>query len=67
MQIDKKAIQDRLRKADFTGVFTQELGWDFPPGNLTVTIAGQEVQLQALAEKGAGRLRLPSRSRRSPA
>ena len=60
MQIDKKAIQDRLRKFDFTGVFTQELGWDFPPGNLTLTIAGQQVQLQAVAEKkGAGRLRVP--------
>ena len=51
MQIDEKAIQDRLRKFDFTGVFTQELGWDFPPGNLTLTIAGQQVQLQAVAEK----------------
>ena len=51
MQIDKKAIQDRLRKFDFTGVFTQELGWDFPPGNLTLAIAGKEVQLQAVAEK----------------
>ena len=51
MQIDKKAIQDRLRKFDFTGVFTQELGWDFPPGNLTLTITDQQVQLQAVAEK----------------
>jgi len=51
MQIDKKAIQDRLRKADFTGIFTQELGWDFPPGNLTLTIAGKQFQLEAVAEK----------------
>ncbi len=51
MQIDKKAIQDRLRKSDFTGVFTQELGWDFPPGNLTLTVAGKQICLQAVAEK----------------
>jgi len=51
MPINKKAIQDRLRKADLTGVFTQELGWDFSPGNLTLSVVGKEYQLQAVAEK----------------
>ena len=51
MQIDKKAIQDRLRKSDFTGVFTQELGWDFPPGNLTLTIAGKRSNFRPLPKK----------------
>jgi hypothetical protein len=51
MQIDKKAIQDRLRKADFTGVFTQELGWDFPPGNLAIAVAEKQYELKAVGLK----------------
>ncbi|MFT5365193.1 MAG: hypothetical protein ACI8V2_000130 [Candidatus Latescibacterota bacterium] len=29
MNIDKKAVLERLGKCDFSGLFTQELGWDF--------------------------------------
>jgi hypothetical protein len=51
MQINKKAIPDRLRKSDVTGVFTQKLGWNFPPDNLTLTVVGKQAHLQAVAEK----------------
>jgi len=51
MDIDKPAIRERLRKFDFTGVFTQELGWDFPAAKVTVSVAGQGYPLLSVAEK----------------
>ena len=29
MPLDKTAVLDRLKKFDFPGLFTQELGWDW--------------------------------------
>src|SRR5271157_322407 len=51
MDIDKPAIRERLRKFDFTGVFTQELGWDFPAAKVTVSVAGQGYALLSVAQK----------------
>jgi len=51
MDIDKPAIRERLQKFDLTGVFTQELGWDFPAANVTVSVAGQVCPLLSVAEK----------------
>ncbi|MGA7501424.1 MAG: DNA methyltransferase [Isosphaeraceae bacterium] len=51
MGIDKPAIRERLEKFDFTGVFTQELGWDFPAANVTVSVAGQVYSLLSVAQK----------------
>jgi hypothetical protein len=51
MNIDKPAIRDRLARFDFTGLFTQELGWDFPASNLSVRVAEQEFRLVSVAQK----------------
>ena len=51
MDIDKPAIRERLQKFDLTGVFTQELGWDFPAAKVTVSVAGQGYPLLSVAEK----------------
>ena len=51
MGIDKPAIRERLQKFDFTGVFTQELGWDFPAAKVTVSVAGQVYSLLSVAQK----------------
>ncbi len=51
MSLDKPAIRDRLGKFDFSGVFTQELGWDFPGGSLTIPIDGKDFRLKAVAQK----------------
>jgi len=49
IDIDKPAIRERLRKFDFTGVFTQELGWDFPAAKVSVSVAGQGYPLLSVA------------------
>ena len=51
MLLDRSAIAARLRAFDFSGVFTQELGWDFPPAGVSVLVGGQVFELQAAAEK----------------
>src|SRR5437868_10588497 len=51
MNLDKKAILHRIQAFDFSGLFTQELGWDFPPASLPVVADGQTFQLRAIAEK----------------
>jgi hypothetical protein len=51
MNIDKPAVRDRLNRFDFTGLFTQELGWDFPAANVTVSVAGQNYSLLSVAQK----------------
>ena len=51
MLLDRSAIVARLRNFDFAGVFTQELGWDFPPASIPVQVGGRGYALQAVAEK----------------
>lgn len=51
MPIDRKAVQDRLKKFDFSGLFTQELGWDWHTTNLAITLDGQPLTLNAVAHK----------------
>src|SRR5260221_13481565 len=51
MSLDKPAIRDRLQRFDFSGLFTQELGWDFPGGSPAVTVDGKELRLKAIAQK----------------
>ena len=51
MPLDKKAIQDRLKKFDFSGLFTQELGWDWHTTRLPVAVDGKTWSLEPIAEK----------------
>jgi hypothetical protein len=51
MNIDKPAVRDRLKTFNFSALFTQELGWDFPAANLTVSVAGQTYSLRSVAQK----------------
>ncbi len=51
MNIDKPAIRARLKSFDLTGLFTQELGWDFPAAGFTVSVANQDYALHAIARK----------------
>ncbi len=51
MPIDRKAVQDRLKKFDPSGVFTQELGWDRHTPTLPITVDGQPLTLNAVAHK----------------
>jgi hypothetical protein len=51
MNIDKPAVRERLRDFNFSALFTQELGWDFPATNLTVSVAGQNYSLLSMAQK----------------
>jgi len=51
MPIDRKAVLDRLKQFDFSGLFTQELGWDWHKGALTVSVDSTDLQLQAIAQK----------------
>jgi hypothetical protein len=48
---DIPAVRQRLRKFDFTSLFTQELGWDFPGPPLTVHVKEQSFALQPVAKK----------------
>ena len=41
-----------LQKFDFTSLFINELGWDYPSNNqIELTISNQKYFLKALAEK----------------
>lgn len=51
MPLDAHALRQRLEKFDFSGIFTQELGWDFPGANLTVNLDDHDIELRAVAEK----------------
>jgi hypothetical protein len=51
MNIDRPAVHERLKNFDFSALFTQELGWDFPATNLTVSVAGQNYSLRSVAQK----------------
>jgi len=51
MFIDKKAILDRIKKFDLSGLFTQELGWDWHTANLEIQLDGKTIKLTALAQK----------------
>ena len=51
MSIDKKAIQDRIKKFDLSGLFTQELGWDWHTANLEIQLDGKTIKLTAIAQK----------------
>jgi hypothetical protein len=50
MNIDKPAVRERLKKFDFTGLFTQEMGWNFPAANVKVSVAGQDYHLRSVAQ-----------------
>jgi hypothetical protein len=51
MPFDRSAAKDRIRNFDFSGLFTQELGWDWYTPTLSVAAAGRNLNLQAIAEK----------------
>lgn len=51
MSIDTTAALSRLRAFDFSGLFTQELGWDSPPADVAVTVGGTRYPLHAVAQK----------------
>ena len=51
-RLDAAAIRDTLARFDFSRLFTQELGWDYPAPNVTrVTIDGSEYELIPAAQK----------------
>lgn len=49
--MDRKAAQDRLRNCDISGLFTQELGWDWHRENLSVLVDKNSYELEAIAHK----------------
>ncbi|HJT35550.1 MAG TPA: DNA methyltransferase [Pirellulales bacterium] len=51
MPIDATAALERLKRFDFSGLFTQDLGWDNPPANVTLNVAGVQYVLRAVAQK----------------
>ncbi|HET6883210.1 MAG TPA: DNA methyltransferase [Pirellulales bacterium] len=51
MPIDFNRIRDCLKQFDFQDLFVQELGWDLPPANVSLTIGGQGYLLRAVAQK----------------
>lgn len=54
MPLDIPAVRERLKTFNFTALFTQELGWDFPASSktpLTVTVNEQPFVLQPIAQK----------------
>ena len=51
MSFDRAAVKERIRKFDFAGLFTQELGWDRHKGSLTAHLTDRDVLLNAVAEK----------------
>jgi hypothetical protein len=51
MALDRNAAKQRIKAFDFSGLFTQELGWDHHRGALTVHLADRDVVLNAVAEK----------------
>ncbi|MEW6233874.1 MAG: DNA methyltransferase [Candidatus Omnitrophota bacterium] len=52
MPPDRKALIDRLKKFDFTGLFTQELGWDWNSSvSLRVNVGEQVFDIRSIAQK----------------
>jgi hypothetical protein len=51
MPLDKKAAQERLKNFDFSGLFTQELGWDWHTSTLSIPVSGLTFTLTAIAAK----------------
>lgn len=51
MALDTPAVRQRLQQFDFTSLFTQELGWDFPGPALTIQAGGHSFSLQPVADK----------------
>jgi hypothetical protein len=51
MPFARAAVNERIRKFDFAGLFTQELGWDLHKGSLTAHLPDRDVVLNAVAEK----------------
>ena len=51
MPLDAGAALDRLRKFDFSGLFTQDLGWDLPPPDVKLSVGGKGYALRAVAQK----------------
>ncbi|MDX2109647.1 MAG: DNA methyltransferase [Verrucomicrobiota bacterium] len=51
MSFDKAAARQRIQNFDFSGLFTQELGWDWHRAQLPITLGAQSISLQAVAQK----------------
>ena len=51
MALDLARIRRCLKDCDLATLFTQELGWDHHPGNLQVTVEGQDYTLLVIAQK----------------
>ena len=51
MPIDRQAVLDRLHAFDFSGLFTQELGWDWYTAETKVTAATVDLTLKGVAKK----------------
>ena len=51
MPIDAATALDRLKKFDFSSLFTQELGWDSPPSDVKLSLGGRQYPLRAVAQK----------------
>jgi hypothetical protein len=51
MPIDRPAARQRLQQFDFTGLFTQELGWDWYTAKVLCPTANQDFTLQSIAHK----------------
>ena len=51
MPLDKPAARQRIQSFDFSGLFTQELGWDWHNPTLLISVAGRDFTLRAVAEK----------------
>jgi len=52
VSLDRKALIDRLKKFDFTGLFTQELGWDWnSPNSRPIHVDEQVYDIRSIAQK----------------
>ncbi len=51
MPLDVPAVRQRLRQFDFSSLFTQELGWDFPSPGLQIEINRVVYKLDGVADK----------------
>ncbi len=51
MKLDRERARTYLKGFDFSGLFTQCLGWDSDSANVQVQVDGQDYRLQMLADK----------------
>ena len=51
MALDVPAVRQRLLQFDFSSLFTQELGWDFPGPGLQIEVDGVIFKLVGVADK----------------